>query len=212
MRYLIIILLVFSLNAIGQTLIPGTISADQTICATCLPARLTSTPPNGTAPTYQWQRGLRTYQIADISGETNATYQPPLETQPYYYRQRQNSTGTTGGPLNTNIIQITVSQLDLIRTLQNIDTYDYLCYNATDTLTVDGTTYPVIVESGGGLVLIAGSNVILKPGVSVISGGYLHGYVRSSIKAVNQVAKSTIKKINGVVTSQMMRVGGVNNY
>ena len=210
MRTIIILLLAISLHGFGQTLVPGTISADQTICATCLPARLTSTPPNGTSPVYQWQTGLRTYSMADISGETNATYQPPLKTTGYKYRQQQNSTGTTGGPLYTNFVTIAVSQLDLIRTLQNIDTYDYLCYNATDTLTVDGTTYPVIVESGGGLVLIAGSNIVLKPGTTVISGGYMHGYIRSSIKAVNQVAQ--YKKVNGIITSQIMRANGVNNY
>ena len=169
MRYFIIILLAISLQGIGQTLVPGTISTGQSICKTCKPALLTSTPPNGTAPVYQWQSSTG-YGWSNIEGATAATYQPDNANATVNYVQIQNASGVTGGPLPTNVIKVFACNLNLIRTLQGIDTYGYLCYNATDTLTVDGSIYPVIVESGGALVLIAGSNVILKPGTSVIAG------------------------------------------
>jgi hypothetical protein len=72
---------------------------------------LTSTPPNGTFPTYQWQYSNDNNTFTDLVGGNNASFQPAILTNTTYYRQKQNSSGTCGGPLLTNTIIITVTSL-----------------------------------------------------------------------------------------------------
>ena len=102
-------------NAIFMTvnpnLIPGIISANQTICANTKPAVLTSTPPlNGQNPSYQWQSSLDNVTFQNISGATDTFYQPGNLLTTTWYRQMQNATNTCGGPLPTNQVVINVIQ------------------------------------------------------------------------------------------------------
>ncbi len=87
----------------------GRISADQTICAGTLPAMLAGVAPfNGSAPTYQWQNSLDNSVFISIDGATALNYQPGALTATTYYRLMQDATGTSGGPLPTNVATITV--------------------------------------------------------------------------------------------------------
>ena len=96
---------------IDPDLAVGTIASSQPVCYGLAPGLLTSTAPNGTAPTYQWQSSPDNITFTDISTATGATYQPGALTATTYFRQIQNSTGTCGGPLPTNVVTITVNTL-----------------------------------------------------------------------------------------------------
>ena len=95
--------------SMNPVLVVGSVSANQTIVAGNVPAQLAGTAPNGTSPTYQWQSSLNNVTFSNISGATTLTYQPGALTTTTYYRQSQNATGVCGGPLNTNVVTITVT-------------------------------------------------------------------------------------------------------
>ncbi len=90
--------------------VPGTIAADQTVCAGTAPAPLTSTAAatGGTGSfTYQWESSLDNTTWTVISSATGATYAPgPLSVTTYF--RRQASSGTCG-PEASNVVTITVT-------------------------------------------------------------------------------------------------------
>ena len=95
---------------VNPSIIPGTASADQTICNGETPLLISAVPPvNGTLPTYQWQSSLNNTTFSNINGATMLNYQPNALTNTTYYRQMQNATGVCGGPLPTNVVTITVN-------------------------------------------------------------------------------------------------------
>lgn len=73
----------------------------------------------------------------------------------------------------------------VIRSLQNktIGSGTVTCADAAQTLLIagNGTTY--VVENGGSVTHIAGTNIIYYPGTRVHPGGYLHGYISSTFCA-----------------------------
>ena len=92
-------------------LVPGTVSQNATVCSGSAAPTLTSTPPSGTSPTYQWQSSTDNVVFINIGGQVGATYSPGALSATTYFRQMQNSTGTNGGPLPTNSVTITVNPL-----------------------------------------------------------------------------------------------------
>lgn len=54
------------------------------------------------------------------------------------------------------------------------------CYDATGTITVAGSGTTFVVEPGASATMIAGSMITFLPGTSILSGGYLHGYIAPS--------------------------------
>ena len=58
----------------------------------------------------------------------------------------------------------------------NVTTGQSKCYNATNTITVGGTA-PLTLASGASVTLIAGVDIHFLPSVTVVNGGYLHGYI-----------------------------------
>jgi hypothetical protein len=52
-----------------------------------------------------------------------------------------------------------------------------LCYNATQTVIVAGDGKQFTVQNGGHADIIAGQNILLKPGTTVVPGGSLHAYI-----------------------------------
>jgi hypothetical protein len=54
---------------------------------------------------------------------------------------------------------------------------DALCFNALETITTGGNGNHFIVEAGGSVDLIAGQQILLKPGTSVILNGRLHARI-----------------------------------
>jgi hypothetical protein len=54
------------------------------------------------------------------------------------------------------------------------------CYNATGTITVAGGGTSFLISSGGSATLIAGQKISFLPGTTVLSGGYMHGYITTN--------------------------------
>jgi hypothetical protein len=54
------------------------------------------------------------------------------------------------------------------------------CYNALQTITVAGNGTTFTVQNGGDATLIAGQNILLKPGTMVQPGGDLWGYITTT--------------------------------
>lgn len=210
--YLTVLLIIIFLSGFSQSLVPGTIAADQCSCLGVFPSQLTSTPPNGTAPTYQWESSLNNSTFSNITGATMSTYQPGTVSGKTFYRQQQNATGVTGGPLPTNTI--TVGHLQLVRLLRNDTVTTYECYNATDTLSVADSMVIANwrITNTAHVTIIAGQVIQFFAGTHFDSASYMRAYIRSSIKAVDQVPYATFKKVNGVSKSAIMRKNGVNNF
>jgi hypothetical protein len=68
------------------------------------------------------------------------------------------------------------------QSLENITIFSEsgACYNATQTITVAGNNTYFTVEAFGEATMIAGQNIVMLPGTTVASGGYLHGYITSN--------------------------------
>jgi hypothetical protein len=56
----------------------------------------------------------------------------------------------------------------------------YVCYDATQTITVAGGGTSFVVQDGGNATMIAGQNIIYLPGTKVDSGGYLLGNITTN--------------------------------
>jgi len=54
------------------------------------------------------------------------------------------------------------------------------CYDATQVLTVAGNGATFVVENGGNVTLIAGSKILILPGATVNSGGYLYAHITTN--------------------------------
>lgn len=97
-----------------NTVTPGSVAADQTICSGGDPAAFTSVVATGAGTlTYQWQSSTIDCGtgFSDISGATTATYNPPAGlTQTTYYRRKVTST-LNGVPCEvfSNCVTVTVN-------------------------------------------------------------------------------------------------------
>jgi hypothetical protein len=64
---------------------------------------------------------------------------------------------------------------------------EMLCYNAEQTVIVAGNNKHFIIQAGGSAEIIAGSNIIIREGAIVETGGYLHAYI-SDVWCSNQIS------------------------
>ncbi|MBT2559014.1 gliding motility-associated C-terminal domain-containing protein [Hymenobacter sp. ISL-91] len=90
---------------------PGTIAANQAVCAGDTPALLTSATPaaEGTGQySYQWQQSTNNVTFTDITGATGETYQPPVLNVTTYYK-RLVSSGFCPPLTTSNTVAITVT-------------------------------------------------------------------------------------------------------
>ncbi|BAV04820.1 thrombospondin type 3 repeat family [Filimonas lacunae] len=94
---------------INPALTAGSVSANQTFCASGDPAVFTQTAPTGGtgAYTYQWQVSTDNSSFSAISGATAATYDAPAVSQTTYYR-RVVTSGTCSA-VNSNTLTVTVT-------------------------------------------------------------------------------------------------------
>ncbi len=109
---------------------PGTIAADQTLCAGSTPAALTSPAGanGGTGTyTYQWESSLDNSTWTPINGATSASYAPGALSTTTYYRRRVTS-GVCASAA-TNVVAITVQPVAL--TPGTIGADQALCAGAT---------------------------------------------------------------------------------
>jgi gliding motility-associated-like protein len=89
---------------------PGTIAADQTVCAGSAPAPLTSTAgaSGGTgAFAYQWEASSDNTTWTTIAGATGPTYAPGPLTATTYFRRQVTSGACTTAP--SNVVTLTVA-------------------------------------------------------------------------------------------------------
>jgi len=137
-------------------LVPGTVAQSTVICSGSAAPTLTSTPPNGTSPTYQWQSSTDNIVFTNIAGQLGATYSPGALIATTYFRQMQNSTGTSGGPLPTNSVTITVNPLPV----PTITGAASVCVGSTGNVytTQAGMTNYVWNVSAGGYITAGGTS------------------------------------------------------
>jgi len=130
-------------------LIPGTASANQSICYQATPVPVTATSPAGGNPpyTYLWQNSVDGAIFNDISGATGLTYQPGSLTVSTWYRQSQTSASNCG-TVYTNAVKVTVNPLPI----PTITGPGAACINSTGnvyTTEAAMTNYSWTVSSGG---------------------------------------------------------------
>ncbi|TGD78425.1 gliding motility-associated C-terminal domain-containing protein [Hymenobacter wooponensis] len=111
-------------------IVPGTIAADQTVCAGGTPAPLTSTAPaTGGAGTidYQWESSTDNTIWVLVNGATGETFAPGPLTATTSFRRRASS-GTACAPAVSNVVTIIVAP---VLTAGTIAADQTLCPGAT---------------------------------------------------------------------------------
>jgi hypothetical protein len=134
----------------------------------------TATPANGgIVPAFQWRRNG-----SNITGATNPTYSCAPENNDIFTCQLVSTLACgSGNPALSNEIVMTVTTTPAVITLNDITITSMQCFDATQTITVAGDGHTFMVEAGGYATLIAGHNILFMPGTSVITGGYMYGYI-----------------------------------
>lgn len=87
------------------------------------------------------------------------------------------------GCSGSDIVNIIVSGgIPVTRILQNVNIPggEVNCYDATQSITVAGSSTYFTVQNGGSATLIAGQQIFFLPGTTVFQGGYLHGYITTT--------------------------------
>ncbi|MGI4875636.1 MAG: gliding motility-associated C-terminal domain-containing protein [Janthinobacterium lividum] len=113
---------------VQPAIVPGSIAADQTICAGTVPTALTSTAASGGSGTYayQWESSTDQLTWTPVSGATAATYAPGALNVTTYFRRQVQAGVCAGAP--TNVVTITVQPLIVPG---SIGTDQTLCTGAT---------------------------------------------------------------------------------
>ena len=214
-KCLYIAFLLICVSGISQpALIVGAITGTQTICSGTYLIQFTATPPaNGTDPTYQWQSSPNNSTWTNVATETTLYMTPQQLSATTYYRLMQNASGTTGGPLPTNTVTVTVTAATNLRYLQNVTINSYQCYSATDTLTIAGSGTTVTIQSGANVIIVPGKTAQIKPGTIIQSGSHCRIYcIGTLISKVNEITRSGVYKINGTELSKLKMVNSIQNY
>ena len=134
----------------------------------------TATPVNGgTNPVYQWQVN------GSNAGTNSSTFSYlPASNDAVTCSLTSNVSCASGNPATSNTVTMIVFTLPpSARTVtgaivNNGQTY---CSDATQTVTVTG----LLVKAGGTANILAGQNILFKPGTKAEPGGYLHGFIAS---------------------------------
>jgi hypothetical protein len=196
----------------------GTITSDQTICTNTSPSSLSgSSPSGGVAPySYQWQSSPNNSTWTNIPGASSQNYQPGALSATTYYKQIQTSLMGCGS-VGTNVVTINVTPVPLAsRTVTGVTVASgqSRCYDATQTVTVTG----LLVNAGGTANILAGQNILLKPGTTVISGGYAHGFIStqcfwcSAYPNVNLPATTPDESDNQLIPEPMLVKQGGDSF
>lgn len=140
----------------ANSVVAGSISGNQTLCAGGNPSLLNSTAnAQGYSNTlnYQWQRSTNGTTWSNISSATAATYDPPATSQRYFYRRRvQDQCGNT---------------------------------NYTNTLTVNINPRPIGSLQAPPSSICPGDNAVITFVGNVGTGPYNITYGGSSINGIN---------------------------
>lgn len=135
----------------------------------------TATPVNGgTVPAYQWK-----VNGTNVTGGTASTYAYiPEDGDQVVCVLTSNGTCITGNPATSNVITMTVTPLvPSTLGLQGVTVTGTDCFNALQTVVTAGGGTFFTVQPTGSVTIIAGENILLYPGTSILEGGYFLGYI-----------------------------------
>ena len=124
---------------INGSLIAGSISGAQTICAGSTPATITSSTvaSGGTGSrTYQWQVSTDNTNFTNIPSANDATYSPGPLSQTTYYRRAVST--LVDAAVYSSSVQVTVSPTSVAGTISAGSAT--VCYNESTTLTLNSST------------------------------------------------------------------------
>jgi hypothetical protein len=124
----------------------------------------------GVSPAFSW---------SPATGLSNPAVLNPFATPAETTTYRLSATGSIGCAawdevtvsVNTEIPQ------NLTINTTTISSGTSLCFNAYQVVTVAGSGNQFVVQAGGHADFVAGQKIFLKPGTTVASGGYLHGWI-----------------------------------
>ena len=142
-----------------------------------------------------WQEpGLNAIAIPDSTTlfEIKFTYLGGNATLPFTVNEFTNAVYDL---IPTNHINGGVTQLvPTNNTIQNLTvaTAHDTCFSAIQVLTVAGSGTNVTVENGGSVTFVAGQQISFLPGTTVISGGYLHGYITTNGQYCTQLPNPVV--------------------
>lgn len=135
----------------------------------------TATPVNGGAsPVYQW----RVNGVVAGSGLATYTY-VPANHDTVTCLMTSNLACVTGNPALSNAVVMEVISVPATLSVGNLTlaSGSDSCFGATQTITVAGDGLLFIVENGGMVEFVAGSNILFLPGAQALEGSYLHGTI-----------------------------------
>jgi hypothetical protein len=135
------------------------------------------------------------------SSVTLGDYHRPLKAGTYSLEisapgyQPQTITGVTVSDHAS--LTLNIQLLPLVLDLQNQSIVDVQCFNATQSITVAGNGTSFTVEAGGSATMIAGLNIVYFPGTTIVSGGYMSGYITTSSQYCTTQVPSMVAVLTG---------------
>jgi hypothetical protein len=134
----------------------------------------TATPTNGgLSPVYQW-----IVNAANVGTNSDTYSYVPVNNDVVSCVLTSSETCTTGSPATSNLVTMVVTNVPANKTVTGvINEEEEACYNATGTITVAGDGNTFLVEFGGTAEMIAGVNILYKPGTWIKAGGFMHGHI-----------------------------------
>ena len=134
----------------------------------------TATPVNGgTSPAYQWM--LNGSIIPVVAGPIYSF--TPVNNDVVTCKLTSDISCASGNPAFSAPYTMTVNSVAATISLEDITIIGSDCFDATQTITVAGNGHTFTVPEGGYATMIAGQRILYLPGTSVISGGYMYGYI-----------------------------------
>jgi len=133
----------------------------------------TATPINGgTTPSFQWKKNG-----ANVGTNSEIYTDIPVNNDAITCVLSSVATCVTGNPATSNAVTMTVNNVPMILSLNNITVTNTQCFDANQTIGVAGNGTTFTVQNGGNATMVAGKNILFYPGTIVESGGYLYGHI-----------------------------------
>ncbi|MCX6305618.1 MAG: T9SS type A sorting domain-containing protein [Bacteroidetes bacterium] len=149
----------------------------------------------GSSPAYQWKingvngvTGSSAFAYIPVNGDEvtcilTSSYACPL-----------------GNPATSNAITMIIVPASTMVT-GTVPAPLHSCYDASGTITVAGDGNTFVVEAGGSATMIAGMNILYKPGTTVQTGGYMHGYITTTNAYCGNVPLTMVSSVPEVIES-----------
>jgi hypothetical protein len=104
-----------------------------------------------------------------------------------------------GGVSSANVIEWVVPQVPTNLTIQNItvSAFESFCYDAIQVITTAGSNTAFHVLDGANVTMIAGEKIVMLPGTTVDSGGYLNAYITTTGQYCNTLPIAMASKVIG---------------